>query len=293
MDWNSLIFTPGYEYPFLAKLMPVWHIAVFIIGSCVGSFLNVCIYRMPNDIPVSIPASHCPKCQNKLAWHDNIPLLSWVVLGGKCRQCKAPISIRYFIVELITGLLFLAIWGKIILNQQPIVSVIPHFTIGMLIITTTFIDIEHRIIPNKTTYPAIIVGLISAVIFPEILGFSTHWGSFLYAFCSFIAAVSIFAAFSILGENILKKEALGWGDVKYIAAIGACLGARHCFITIFVGSVLGALCGIILIAFKKGKLKSSLPFGPYLAMGTLISMLFSDKLINLYLYLINIVNNAR
>ena len=132
-------------------------VAIFVFGSCIGSFLNVCIWRIPRDESLISPSSHCPKCGHSLSWFENIPLFSWLCLGGRCRKCRESISFRYFFVELFTAMLFLLVWFKVVSAAQPLAILSVYFVMTMLVVTTIFIDAEHFIIPNETIREAILI----------------------------------------------------------------------------------------------------------------------------------------
>lgn len=287
-----------YPYPFIiSSLIPMWSIVIFIFGACVGSFLNVCIWRIPRDESIMSPSSHCPKCGHNLSWYENIPLLSWIILKGKCRNCKKPISYRYFWVELLTASFFFAVWLKLIVSCQPLTLLPLHLLVTMLIVLTTFIDAEHRIIPNEITYPVIAGGLIFSFLWPEhwfpsvrllsLLLPDWHIPARIFALAgscvSLTAAVVILGIAAITGRMIFKQEALGWGDVKYLGAVGACLGLRACFFTVLLGSITGSFFGLLLIALRRGKLKTAIPFGPFLAFSTYVWILFENELMFTYL----------
>ncbi len=268
--------------------MPMMNIFIFIFGACIGSFLNVCIWRLPRNESLVSPPSHCPKCNYLIPWYDNIPLVSWLVLGAKCRKCGVGITPRYFLVELVTGYLFLLVWIKVLTVGQPVVFIFPYFCIVALCIVTIFVDAEHRIIPNEATYSAMIAGLIFAVLWPELWIPHRKWIlperliSFSFSFASMAGCVIFMGLFSIGGKYIFKKDAMGWGDVKYIGAVAALLGVSACFFTLLFGSITGSLYGIFLIVFRKRKLRSAFPLGPFLAAGTLLWIYFGDIILQLY-----------
>jgi leader peptidase (prepilin peptidase) / N-methyltransferase len=269
------------------SLIPIWTVFVFALGLCVGSFLNVCIWRIPRNESIVSPGSHCPECDNELAWYENIPLLSWLCLKGRCRKCKNPITVRYFIVELLTGILFLGVWFRLLSFKIEFHAFI-GLLIGCLIVTvfailTAFIDFEHYIIPNKITYPVLLYGLFSAPLFPELWLTSSRWKAFSFACASVVVCGGILALFAVVGKKIFKKDALGWGDVKYIAALAAVLGPISCFFTLLVGSILGTFSGLVLIIVKKKKLKSPIPFGVCLALGTYFWIIFGKEALIAYL----------
>ena len=223
-----------YAYPFVPELMLFWYLMSFILGTCIGSYLNVVIYRVPAEMSLIAPGSHCPKCKKEIKWYQNIPLISWLVLRGKCANCACKIPVRYFLIELLTGILFLLVFAKVIFYHEPIEILIVYFALTMLIVTTVFIDLKHQIIPDKTTYPAIIVGLVAAAVFPAIWKTSSHWNALSQSGMCFVASGGLLALFAIVGSKIFKRDALGWGDVKYIAAIGACLGGRAAYLLYYL-----------------------------------------------------------
>ena len=271
-----------YTYPFIPELMPFWYVMSFILGTCIGSFLNVVIYRVPAEMSLSTPASHCPKCKKDIPWYLNIPLMSWLLLRGKCANCGCSIPIRYFLVELLVGILFLLVFAKVIFCHEPIEILIVYFGLTMLVVTTVFIDLEHQIIPDKTTYPAMILGLVAAAAFPVIWNTGSHWRALLQSAICFAASGGLLALFAIIGSKIFKRDALGWGDVKYIAAIGACLGGRAAYFTLLFGALSGSIVGIVLMAVKKKDFKGAIPFGPFLASGTYLWILFDNEIIKLF-----------
>lgn len=275
-----------YPYPFSPDVMPAWHVMVFVLGACIGSFLNVCIWRIPRDESIVTAPSHCPKCGHDIAWYENIPLLSWLCLNGKCSKCKSPITFRYFGVELLTAVLFYILFYKVTFDHQPLSILIVYFGVTMLIVTTIFIDIEHFLIPDKTTYPVMLLGIAMSLVFPEIWGGSTtRLLSFVFSASGLLIGGGIMALMAIFGKMLFKVEALGWGDVKYIAAIGACLGLKACFFSVLFGSLTGALAGVGIMLFKHSNLKTAIPFGPFLATGTFIWMFYGERLTFLYLQL--------
>jgi leader peptidase (prepilin peptidase) / N-methyltransferase len=285
MNYFSIPFNQPYPFPFSPDVIWLLHIGAFICGCCIGSFLNVCIWRIPRGESVVSPPSHCPNCDHVITWYENLPLLSWLCLRGKCSNCKNPISSRYFIVEFMTGLLFYMLWFKVTFDFQPITTIIVYWGVAMLCVTTAFIDVEHRLIPNKTTYPAIILGVAAAIFWPEIWGpGTTHKLSIIYSLAGLLIGGGGMALLAIIGEKIFKVEAMGWGDVKYIAAIGACLGLRACFFILLIGSLLGSVAGIYQAIRNRDNegFKSTIPFGLYLAIATYIWMLYGSRFMTIY-----------
>ena len=348
----------------------------FILGAVVGSFLNVCIYRMPLDLSVNEPKrSFCPHCKKQIPWTQNIPLVSWLALRGKCANCKAPIAFRYFGVELLTALLFLAAWVTS-WNSGHWELAFPRWIILALMIVGTFIDLEHFIIPNEITWGGVVAGLVCALAFPAMMGVESHLMSLVWAAAAAAAGyatlwVVVEAGKKVFGKKkieldkpeaftwtrhgddadleagsekmkwselfsretdillmhvdeatingkaypkttltfyynrvlvegdeyeldkldtisgvvtglIIPREAMGFGDVKFIAAIGAFLGLRAVFFTIMSGSIIGAVVGVAMIAIGKREWSARIPFGPYLALGAVIWIFFGPHLLELY-----------
>lgn len=249
---------------------------LFIFGLVLGSFFNVCIYRIPRNKSLIFPPSHCPTCKKRIKIYDNIPILSYILLLGKCRFCKKPISIRYPLVELLTGLLFAAAAFKFGFSMALLSAII---FISFLIIVS-FIDLEHQIAPFRLTIPGLLLGLLTSLFLP---------GFILSSFIGMIAGgLFVFLAWlfwryllsSLLG--IKQKEGIGWGDLPLTAMIGAFLGWRDLIVAIFAAVVAGVIVGLILRGVKRNKTGQPIPFGPFLAIGGLIGLFFGQKIISLY-----------
>lgn len=346
-----------------------WSAWIFWLGCMVGSFLNVCIYRMPLNLSVVKPPSHCPHCKYSIPWYLNVPLLTWLILRGKCKNCRAPISVRYFLVELLTGLMFLAAWiafGR----QSPAVALVYCLILAGLI-TATFIDLEHFIIPDEITIGGMVVGFVLSVIVPtlhcqpgaislaeaikqSLIGMGVGAG-ILYAILRAgklmfgrqrVALPAetriIFGEHSVhlpdkdmpyeemffrdsdvvvlkarmlelidrcyrdvevrlsptklkiggeefnpeevrhmeavCSEITFPREAMGFGDVKFMGAIGAFLGWQATIFSLMVSSCIGAAVGISLIVMRKQQWSSRLPYGPYIALAAVIWMFWGKTL---------------
>ena len=349
----------------------------FILGAVVGSFLNVCIYRMPLDLSVNKPRrSFCPTCKQQLKWHQNIPLLSWLFLRGRCANCGSPIPFRYFVVELVTALLFLAAW-----LQTPGPVAVAYWIFISLLIVGIFIDVEHFIIPDEVTIGGIVAGLVASFLVPALMSAYGRWEALLTSALSALLGYVILwivleagkKAFGkkkvqlhaptpfhwkrtgedadfvvgeeqslwsdyfsresdvlilrcdeviVDGRNLGKKdlrfhynrvnidgeevsldvmeqisgvvreleiprEAMGRGDLKFLAAIGAFLGWRAVLFSVFAGSLLGSLMGLATLLIGRRVWSAKLPFGPYLAFGALVWMFFGQSLLSWYLGLLN------
>ena len=348
----------------------------FVLGASIGSFLNVCIYRLPLDLSVNEPRrSFCPSCKAPIPWHQNLPLLSWLVLRGRCAKCGSRIAFRYFAVELITALMFLAVW---LYFSWPIA--IAYWVLVALLIVATFIDFEHFIIPDEITWGGVAAGALASLIVPELMETNQRLHALLLSLGA--AALGYFLLWGVLeagklafgkkrivldsptpfswirqgedadfvvgeerglwsehfarerdqlalhcdeanidgrslGQTILRfhynrvavgseeilldslgqitgvvrelqipREAMGRGDLKFLAAIGAFLGWRAVLFSVFAGSLLGSVVGIFTLLIGKRVWSAKLPFGPYLAVGALVWMFFGHALIAWYLSLV-------
>jgi len=206
-------------------------VLIFILGLIVGSFSNVCIYRIPRNESIIYPASHCTKCRSNISLKDNIPLLSFILLKGRCRNCKRKISIQYPIVELLTGLIYLIIYLIYGLSIQSLIYII----LSSALIIIAFIDLNEQIVPDVISLPGIVIGFIISFFVPYI--------SFINSALGVVVGGGIILIIGIAGSVIFKKEAMGGGDVKLAAMIGAFLGWRYIIISLFLGFFLGALAG--------------------------------------------------
>ncbi|HEB72888.1 MAG TPA: prepilin peptidase [Nitrospirae bacterium] len=244
------------------------HVYIFVLGLCVGSFLNVVIYRLPNNQSIVSPGSHCPDCGAPVRARDNIPLLSWLFLFGLCRDCGVVIPFRYFFVELVTGLLTLAVVTRFGVT----LSALFYLLLAWALIAVTFIDLNFQIIPDELTVGAAALGLAVSFLTPlgikgALLGLGVGGG--------------IFFALAIIYPG-----GMGGGDIKLMAAIGAFTGWKLALLTIFTSSLLGAVVGIMSMAFYGKSRKDRIPFGPFLSAGALISILWGDTMIAAYLNMI-------
>lgn len=250
----------------------------FIWGSCVGSFLNVCIYRMPRSESIVSPRSHCVHCQKTIKWYENIPLLSYIFLRGKCSSCKKPISPRYFAVELLTAALFVVFYIRFGFTLNLLFFLI--LACGLML--ATFIDFEYKLIPDTVSLGGLVLGL---AISPFSLGLHQGRGGLSACIDSLLGAaaggLTIYAA-GILGKMIFKKEAMGFGDVKFLAMIGAFLGWQKVLLVFFLAPLFGSAVGIVLkIRYKI----ETIPYGPYLSLAAIIAILYGDKILNAIFYL--------
>lgn len=249
----------------------------FVFGCLIGSFLNVVIVRWPEERSIVTPRSSCPKCGNFIAWYDNIPLISWTVLRGKCRHCDNPISIRYPLVELLTGVLSVLTFQRFIptplqLSEVGVVSWVVYFALVAGLVAITFIDFEHYLIPDEISLGGIPVGIVG-------VGILQWMGGGIIDIQSSLLGV-LFGAGSLMLVRtayylVRKQEGMGLGDVKMMGLLGAFLGAHPALLFIlFVSSFLGAVIGILVMVLRRQDLKYALPFGPFLAIAAVIYLLW-------------------
>ena len=247
------------------------NIISFIFGALVGSFLNVCIIRLPKEESIIIPGSHCPQCNHPIKFYDNIPLISYLLLGGKCRYCKRSISAQYPLVEgttAISSLLLFLKWGLSL-------SYFFYFSFVAALIIITVIDLYHQIIPDVISIPGIGVGLLGALIIPHITFFNSLLGILLGGGSLFVVAT--------LYQWFFKREGMGGGDVKLLAMIGAFLGWDAVILTILLSSLIGSITGIIIMVLKGKDFKYAIPFGPFLSLGAVIALFYKNEIISWYL----------
>lgn len=272
-------------------------IYTFIFGLCIGSFLNVCIYRLPESKSIIHPGSRCPKCNSGIRFYDNIPVLSYLWLKGRCRHCNAPISFRYPLIELLSGFFTFCVYLKYGLSIEGIV----YFVFISSLLVITFIDIDHWIIPDIITLPGIAVFFTASLFLPSML-FDDRLVNF---FLSVIGLKPAPLAYKIMqpvlgllagGGSlyfvawayalIKKTEGMGGGDIKLLAMIGVLLGWKGVIVTIFIGSAMGTLTGIIVMIYKRSmNMKLPIPFGPFLSIGAIVYIFFGPGLITWYIYM--------
>jgi len=246
-------------------------IVSIIFGALIGSFLNVCISRLPKEESIVWPGSHCPHCKSPIKSYDNIPLISYILLKGRCRACKESISFQYPLVEGITALGSLALF----LRFGPSLSYIIYFSFVAALIVITVIDLYHQIIPDVISLPGIGIGLLASLILPRITLFNSLIGFLLGGGSLFLVAT--------VYQWLFKREGMGGGDVKLLAMIGAFLGWKAVILTILLGSLIGSITGIIIILLKGKDFKYAIPFGPFLSVGAVIALFYQDEIISWYM----------
>lgn len=249
-------------------------IIVFVFGLVFGSFANVVIYRLPKGKSIVSPGSRCPTCNKDILWYDNIPLISYIILRGRCRFCNQHISARYCLVEFVSGLLFLLIYLKFGMHIQFFIYTL--FAFSLLIMG--FIDIDTYLISDIIVLPCILLGLVFSAVFPQMHYGLTRLESILYSLGGLLLGAGILLFLAVVGKLLFRKEAMGGGDIKLLAMIGAFLGWKSVLITIFFASLLGSLISVTLILIKKKTMEDYVPFGPYLGLGAAISMFYKGAL---------------
>ncbi|HEY7129118.1 MAG TPA: A24 family peptidase [Nitrospira sp.] len=247
-----------------------WYTAAAAFGALVGSFLNVCIYRLPRGESILWPGSHCPACAATIAWYDNIPLLGYLSLFGRCRSCRSAIPIRYPVVEAANAVGYVIILAAFGLTWTAVLYCILFS--ALLVVTGT--DLTHKIIPNVVTVPGILVGLLgAATVLPTGL---------VNALLGIVVGGGILWTLAWASPYLFGKEGMGGGDIKLLAMIGAFLGWKPALLTIMIGSLSGSVIGVSLIGFGVMKRDEYIPFGPFLVLGALVSMFFAQPLLNWY-----------
>jgi leader peptidase (prepilin peptidase)/N-methyltransferase len=268
----------------------------FLFGAAIGSFLNVVIHRVPNEESIIFPNSACPNCKTSIKPYDNIPILSWLILRGRCRNCHEPISFRYPAVELLTAFLFVFVFWQIGFNPYLPVA----FIFVAAIIALIFIDAEHMILPNVITYPLLALAIATRIVLPLAFGKTYQLDVALWPFPlpdlplwvlmlmgGWLGAViggGFLWLVGALWKALRGVDAMGLGDVKMMAAVGALLGWPLTMLAVFLGAFSGAFIGGAMVMMQKDKdLQTQIPFGIFLGTGTIISMLFGSNLIAWYI----------
>ena len=250
-------------------------LAVLFYGLCVGSFLNVCIYRVPISRSIVRPGSACPSCGTPIRWYDNIPVVSYLILMGRCRACKTRVSIRYPAIEALTGgaaLVSLYAFG-------PSPSALVHFLFYSVLITLTFIDIDHRIIPDVISLPGIPLFFLLSIAVPTLSWQDAALGILIGGGSLWLIAW--------LYERATGKAGMGGGDIKLLGMMGAFIGWKGVLFTVFFSSLTGSVIGLSIMLVQRGNMKMAIPYGPFLAAGGVVYTLFGARLIGWYFGLMN------
>ena len=238
-----------------------------VMGLCLGSFLNVCILRLPHEHSLLRPPSTCPKCGQALAWRDNIPVVSWLLLKGRCRSCRAPISAQYPIIEAVTGLL----WIGAVLLYGVTVQALAAGLLGTILLGIAVTDARHYLIPDEYTWGGLVIGL----------GLSLSGGAngFMKALIGAAVGFGLLFVVAQVGRWMFKEEAMGGGDIKMMAMVGSFVGWKGVLLTLMLGAVLGSLV-FVPLSYKRKRL---VPFGVFLALGAAVTFVFGDAILQWYL----------
>ena len=254
----------------LELAIKIW---VLTVGMAIGSFLNVCIYRLPRSLSLIHPRSMCPSCRTKIPFYDNVPVASYFWLRMRCRHCGAAISPRYPIVELLSGLFAVAVFANHGFSWEGLF----FYSLVAALLVITFIDIDHQIIPDVITYPGIGIGFVTSFLLNHI----TYKESLMGILLGGGILLSVAWGYHLL----TKREGMGGGDIKLLAMIGAFLGWKGVIFTIFAGSAIGTVAGVTLALLTGGGRRLAIPFGPFLSIGALLYMFFGPQLIGWYVAL--------
>jgi len=259
----------------------------FAAGAVVGSFLNVCIWRLPTDRSLIWPGSHCPKCLRFIRWYENIPLISYLVLRGRCRRCRARISIRYPIVELITALSFVGLyWLEIVAangsdDKYWVLAV--HCYVVAALIASSLIDLEHQILPDEITWMGLLVGLTASALLPELhdaihrrlVGLAWVDGLAWSAFGALVGS-GLTGGMAVLGRWVFRRDAMGLGDVKLMAMLGAFFGWDGALLVFFIAPFFGLVIGGFIALKRRTR---AIPYGPFLSMAAVVVLLFKAQIL--------------
>lgn len=258
------------------------YLLALIVGLVFGSFFNVCIWRIPRGESINYPPSHCPRCGKRIRFYDNIPILSFLLLRGRCRDCGKPISIRYPLIELLSGLLFLFTYIHFGLNWATLRALV---FVGFLIVLAG-IDIDHKILPFRLSLAGLVLGLITAI-FPVFRSGITRavWGGLigaLFVLCAWALWRFVLAKpFRSLG--VKRREGMGWGDLPFASMIGVFVGPKGMAVALAIAVVSGVIAGVVSRILGRTKAGAEVPFGPFLALGGLVGLYWGELLFDLYL----------
>jgi len=256
------------------------YILIFVLGAVVGSFLNVCIHRLPKGQSIVTPGSHCPECENSIPFYDNVPIFSYLILKGKCRFCKTSISARYPFVEFLSGLVSIALLYKFDFS----LDFLAFFIFLLSLIVITFIDLDEKIIPNEISVGGMFAGLVFSLFIPQLHDVPVgdrslvliHLHSLGLSLLGVLIGGGSIYLMGVLGDFLFKKESMGGGDVKLLAMVGAFMGWKMAILAFFIAPFFGAFYGII----EKIRTKdTAIAYGPFLVLGSLICLFWGDAIV--------------
>ena len=252
----------------------------FVVGACIGSFLNVCVYRIPLNRSVVSPGSHCAACGAPIPWYHNLPIISWLVLKGRTACCGTRIDLRYWLVEVGMAFLFMAVWLRYG-PTDPVEAVIYAIMISGLT-AACLIDLDHYIIPDRFSLGGCVAGFVACAIHPALMGEKTALQGFSWSLAGAIAGALTLVAVAWLGTLLFKKEAMGMGDVKLLAAICSFLGGSSIIWILPLSSAIGAILGVSLILWQRGAWGTRIPYGPFLGLAAILWLFGGSDLTNWY-----------
>ena len=246
----------------------------FLFGSLIGSFLNVCIYRMPREQSVVRPRSRCPQCRHPIAWYDNAPLMSFLCLRGACRHCKHPILWRYPVVELLAGVLTIVVLQRF--GMGPVGFIYLAFVYALIVVS--FIDLEFQIIPDEISVGGRMIGVVASLAVPALHGTSSHALSAGYSVIGLLVGGGLLYVTGLFGDLVFRKESMGGGDIKLLAMAGSILGWKLVTVSFFAAPMLALIPGLLVLLFKRSHL---IPYGPFLSMALVASLFFGDEILRM------------
>ena len=257
-------------------------VSAFVVGACIGSFLNVCFYRIPLNRSVVSPGSHCSACGAPIPWYHNLPIISWLALRGRAACCGTRIDLRYWLVEVGMAFLFLAVWLRYG-HTDPVAAFIYAIMISGLT-TACLIDLDHYIIPDRFSLGGCAAGFVACAIHPSLMGQRTPLQGFSWSLASAIMGALTLLAVAWLGTMLFKKEAMGMGDVKLLAALCAFLGGTSIIWILPLSSAIGAILGVSLILWQRGAWGTRIPYGPFLGLAAILWLFGGSDITSWYLH---------
>jgi len=264
--------------PFLHRILE--GVFAFVVGACIGSFLNVCVYRIPLNRSIVSPGSHCSACGAPIPWYYNLPTISWPVLRGRAVCCGTRIDMRYWLVELVTAGLFLAVWLEY--GQTDPVAAVIYLIMLSGLIAACLIDLDHYIIPDRFSLGGCAAGFIACTIHPSLMGMKTPLQGFSWSLASAIMGALTLLAVAWLGTLLFKKEAMGMGDVKLLAALCSFFGVSSIAWILPVSSGIGAVLGVGLILWQRGAWGTRIPYGPFLGLAAVLWLFGGSDIMHWY-----------
>lgn len=260
----------------MAVNVPPWLVwlAVFAVGSAVGSFLNVCIYRLPREQSIVHPRSRCVHCGTLIRWFDNIPIVSYLALRARCRSCQQPISGRYPVVETLTGLSAVAVFVRFGFNAIGLI----YFAFVAALITVSFIDLEFQIIPDEISLGGLVLGLLLSALLPSLHGAQTPWLALGRSVVGLLVGGGVLYLTGVIGDFIFRKESMGGGDIKLLAMAGTVLGWKPVGLTFFLAPIVALIPGLFILLFRRSHV---IPYGPFLSVALVVSLFCGNDILRL------------